>query len=1080
MQNKGAIRLFAIVFAIVSLYQLSFTFFASKVESNADEYANRQEIQEKAEELADGDAVLQRFYLDSLAQTNRKYFLDSMSNEVVYNIGIRKYTYQECKERELNLGLDLKGGMNVTLEVSVVDVIKSMAADKVTEDPDSDFNQAIEMAKEKQKDSQEDFVTLFYESLQEINPDARLAPMFTTIDLRDRINPNSTDEEVLKVISNETESAIDRSFEILRTRIDRFGVAQPNIQKLQSAGRILVELPGVKDPERVRSLLQGTAHLQFFETYEFSEIYDVFTKANERVSKIVRGEKLDESIDSSKVDSAAKQDVLMDGEEKPVASDEEDDDEGAEDLLDEFGEGADQEDQSSDSSDLDDLVQQDDEDTAQAQEPKNQALFNVLMPAFGQDDQGRPYPMKGPVVGYAEVKDTAKVNRYLNMPQVKSLFPRDLKLAWSVKPMEEQENVYMLVALKTERGGKAPLSGDKVVNAKQDVRENGEVEVTMMMDSEGARIWKRLTGANKGRSIAIVLDEYVYSFPTVQGEIPNGRSSISGNFTTEEAQDLANILKAGKLPAPAKIVEEAVVGPSLGEEAVNAGLISFIIAFVVVLIYMISYYSKAGLVADLALLTNVFFIFGVLASLQAVLTLPGIAGIVLTLGMAVDANVIIYERIKEEVRAGKGKKLAIADGYKNAYSAIIDGNVTTLITGVVLVIFGSGPVKGFATTLIIGILTSLFTAIFLSRLVFSWMANKNIEATFANKLTMNTLANVKFDFISKRKIMYTVSIIVILIGVISLSFKGLNYGVDFSGGRTYVVRFDKDINTVKLSESLSQTFVDDEGNTYPPEVKTFGPSNQVKVTTEFLIEDDKEETDSIVATRLYEGSREFYDNEIDLEEFISSTDDDVIGIMSSQKVGPTIADDIKRNAVLAIAIALVLMFTYIAIRFRKWQYGLGGLSALFHDSLIVVSLYSIFHGILPFAMEVDQSFIAAILTIIGYSINDSVVIFDRIREHKKLYPKRSRKDNINSALNSTLARTFNTSGTTFLVLLIIFLLGGEVIRGFAFALMIGVLVGTYSSLFNASPIAYDLLMADDKKKQQKVEKAANQKKKKKK
>ena len=1075
MQNKGAIRLFAIVFAIVSLYQLSFTFFSSNVESNADEYANRQEIQEKASELADGDPVMQRFYYDSLSQANRKYYLDSMSNEVVYNIGIRKYTYEECKERELNLGLDLKGGMNVTLEVSVVDVIKSMAADKVTEDPNSDFNKAIDRAKEKQKDSQEDFVTLFYESLQEINPDARLAPMFTTIDLRDRINPNSTDEEVLQVIRTETESAIDRSFEILRTRIDRFGVAQPNIQKLQGSGRILVELPGVKDPERVRSLLQGTAHLQFFETYEFSEIYDVFTKANERVSKIVRGEKLGKEIDSTKVDSAAQQDVLMDGNEAPVATDEEAD-EGGQNVIDEFGEGADQ---NQGSDDIDELVQQD-EDTTQTQQAQNQALFNVLMPAFGQDEQGRPYPMKGPVVGYAEVKDTAKVNRYLSMPQVKALFPRDLKLAWSVKPMEEQENVYMLIALKTERGGKAPLSGDKVVNAKQDVRQNGEVEVTMMMDSEGARIWKRLTGANKGRSIAIVLDDYVYSFPTVQGEIPNGRSSISGNFTTEEAQDLANILKAGKLPAPAKIVEEAVVGPSLGEEAVNSGLISFIIAFVVVLIYMISYYSKAGLVADLALLTNVFFIFGVLASLQAVLTLPGIAGIVLTLGMAVDANVIIYERIKEEVRAGKGKKLAIADGYKNAYSAIIDGNVTTLITGVVLVIFGSGPVKGFATTLIIGILTSLFTAIFLSRLVFSWMANKNIEATFANKFTKNTLAKVNFDFISKRKIMYTISIIVILIGIISLSTKGLNYGVDFSGGRTYVVRFDKDVNTVKLSESLAQTFVDDEGNTYPPEVKTFGPSNQVKVTTEFLIEDDKEETDSIVAARLYEGSRDFYDNDVDREEFVSSTEEDVIGIMSSQKVGPTIADDIKRNAVLAIGIALVLMFVYIAVRFRKWQYGLGGLSALFHDSLIVVSLYSIFHGILPFAMEVDQSFIAAILTIIGYSINDSVVIFDRIREHKKLYPKRSRKDNINSALNSTLARTINTSGTTFLVLLIIFLLGGEVIRGFAFALMIGVLVGTYSSLFNASPVSYDLLMADDKKKALKEEKAAQNKKKKKK
>lgn len=1079
MQNKGAVRLFAIVFAIVSLYQLSFTFFSSKVESDADEFANRQEIQEKASELAEGDQVLKRFYSDSLSRANRKYYLDSMANEVVYNIGIRQYTYQECKERELNLGLDLKGGMNVTLEVAVVDVIKSMASDKVTEDPQSDFNKAIERAKEKRRGSQEDFVTLFYEALQKVNPDARLAPMFTTIELRDRINPNSTDEEVLKVIRKETESAVDRSFEIIRTRINRFGVAQPNIQKLKGSGRIMVELPGVKDPERVRDLLQGTAHLQFFETYEFSEIYDVFTKANERVSKIVRGEKLKEG-DSVQVDTTG-QDRKMEESEQPVdeAAEGESADKDSSDITDKIGDETDSA-KAEEGSELDEITQG--EDTTEMEGPKNRALFNVLNPAFRRDDQGRPYPMKGPVVGYAKVKDTAKVNRYLDMPQVKALFPRDLKLAWSVKPMEEQENVHMLIALKTERGGKAPLSGDKVTKAQQDVRKNGEVQVTMMMDSEGTRIWKRLTGANKGRSIAIVLDDYAYSFPTVQSEIPNGRSTISGNFTTKEAQDLANILNAGKLPAPAKIVEEAVVGPSLGDEAVNAGLISFIVAFIVVLIYMISYYSKAGLVADLALLTNVFFIFGVLASLQAVLTLPGIAGIVLTLGMAVDANVIIYERIKEEVRAGKGKKLAIADGYRNAYSAIIDGNVTTLITGVVLVIFGSGPVKGFATTLIIGLLTSLFTAIFLSRLVFSWMSDKNIDATFANKFTMNTLVNAKFDFISKRKLMYVISGLVILIGIISLSTRGLNYGVDFSGGRTFVVRFDRDVNSVKLTDSLEQTFVDDEGNTYPPEVKTFGPSNQVKVTTEFLINDGREEADSIVEARLYEGSHDFYESDIDREEFLSSTEDDAIGKMSSQKVGPTIAEDIKQNALFAIVIALILMFSYIAVRFRKWQYGLGGLSAIFHDSLIVVSLYSIFHGILPFAMEVDQSFIAAILTIIGYSINDSVVIFDRIREHHRLYPKRERKDNVNTALNSTLARTFNTSGTTFAVLLIIFILGGETIRGFAFALMIGVLVGTYSSLFNASPVSYDLLIANDKKqklKQEKKTSKANKNKKKK-
>ncbi|MFO8054255.1 MAG: protein translocase subunit SecDF, partial [Bacteroidales bacterium] len=1059
MQNKGAIRLFAIVFAIVSLYQLSFTYFSNKVENDAVEYAHRQKIQERAMEMAEGEELLERYYYDSLSQAARQYYLDSMAGETVYNIGIRQYTFQECKERELNLGLDLKGGMNVTLEVAVMDVIKSMAADRFADDPNSTFNKALELAREKQKASQDDFTDLFYESIKEIDPDQNLAPIFTTIDMRDRISPGDSDEEVLEVIKAEADNAIDRSFEILRTRIDRFGVAQPNIQKLGNSGRILVELPGVKEPERVRKLLQGTAHLQFFETYDFTEVYEYFTEANERISKIVRGEELrtekqDTLEEGQETDTV--QDVLLDHDEPAVAYDPE---EGhSEDVLEE-GEGQEEE---TPVDDLSELVET--EDTLSEEEPSDDALFRILQPSFSQDQEGRVFPMEGPVVGYAQVKDTALVNRYLSLSQVKALFPRDMKLAWSVKPMEDRPDVYMLIALKTERDGSAPLSGDKIVDARQDVGQQGDMEVSMTMDSEGARIWKRLTAANIGKSIAIVLDNYVYSFPTVQSEIPNGRSSITGNFTTAEAQDLANILKAGKLPAPANIVEEAVVGPSLGEEAVNAGLISFIIAFVVVLLYMIFYYSKAGMIADLALLTNVFFIFGVLASLQAVLTLPGIAGIVLTLGMAVDANVIIYERIKEEVRAGKGKKLAIADGYRNAYSAIIDGNVTTLLTAVVLVIFGTGPVRGFATTLIIGLMTSLFTAIFLSRLIFSWMLTKNIDPTMGNRFTINTLAKANFNFLGKRKIMYVVSALVIFAGIVSLSTKGLNMGIDFTGGRSYIVRFDQDINTVDLRESLNQQFVGEEGERFNPEVKTFGPENQVKITTRFLINDNREEADSIVESRLYEGCKEFFAAEIEREEFLSDADEKVIGNLSSQKVGPTIARDIKQNAVMAIGIALVFMFLYIAVRFRKWQFGIGGLSALFHDSLIAVSMYSIFYGLLPFSMEVDQSFIAAILTIIGYSINDSVVIFDRIREHNKLYPKRELKDNINSALNSTLARTFNTSGTTFVVLLIIFLFGGEVIRGFAFALMVGVLIGTYSSLFNASPVAYDLIMRGNKKK----------------
>ncbi len=1076
MQNKGAIRLFAIVFALVSLYSLSFTYFASRVEDNATEYANSPQIQQKAEEMAEGDPALEGIYYDSLSQASRKYYLDSMQSQVIYNIGVRKYTYQECKERELNLGLDLRGGMNVTLEVSVMDVIRSLAAENHATDPNSIFNQAIESAREKQKESQEDFVTLFYESFQEIAPEQPLSPVFTTVELKDRINAQSTDEEVIEVIRDEAESAIDRSFEILRTRIDRFGVAQPNIQKLQGSGRILVELPGVKEPERVRKLLQSTAQLQFYETYNFQEEYDLFLQANQKVSDIVKGEQV--AADTTTADTT-EADLIMEGSEAVDIDPEGDDVTTANELEGEFVEEDDNGQQ--DSVALADLLEQ--EDTLQ-EGTEDRELFNLLEPAFSQDEQGRVYPMEGPVVGYAEAKDTAKVNRYLNMQEVKVLFPRDMKLSWTVKPQSEDNNVYMLVALKTERGGKPQLSGERVVNARQDVSPNGDYEVMMNMDRQGAKTWKRLTADNIGNSVAIVLDGYVYSFPVVQSEIGNGISTISGNFTAEEAMDLANILKAGKLPAPANIVEEAVVGPSLGEEAINAGLISFIIAFIIVLLYMFSYYSRAGLVADLALLTNVFFIFGVLSSLQAVLTLPGIAGIVLTLGMAVDANVIIYERIKEEVRAGKGKKLAIADGYKNAYSAIIDGNVTTLVTGIVLVIFGAGPVRGFATTLIIGIMTSLFSAIFLSRLVFTWMLNKNLKITFANKFTMNTLANTKFDFIGMRKKTYVLSAIIIVAGVVSLATKGLNMGVDFSGGRTYVVRFDQDVNTMQIRESLSQAFVDEEGESYSPEVKTFGPDNQVKITTKFLMESDVPNADSLIEARLYEGVIGFYEDEISRKAFHSDASEKVLGILSSQKVGPTIADDIKRKAVLAISIALVFMFLYIAVRFRRWQYGLGGLTALFHDSLIAVSLYSIFSGIVPFSLEVDQAFIAAILTIIGYSINDSVVIFDRIREYNTLYPKRRLKDNMNAALNSTLARTFNTSGTTFVVLLIIFILGGEVIRGFAFALMSGILIGTYSSLFNACPVSYDLIVSQEKRREakenskpQKLKKAAPKKRK---
>ncbi|MDR4988840.1 MAG: protein translocase subunit SecD, partial [Bacteroidales bacterium] len=713
-----------------------------------------------------------------------------------------------------------------------------------------------------------------------------------------------------------------------------------------------------------------------------------------------------------------------------------------------------------DSFEIDELLGDDFDDLEDFRDfARENPLFAYLTPAFFQDQAGNMRPGQGPVVGYAAVQDTARVNSMLKQPQIRSIFPRNMRLYWNVKPARGSENTHELVAIReTTRDGTAPLTGEVITDARQDFSPTGQVEINMAMNSEGARVWRRLTADNIGKSIAIVLDDYVYSFPTVQSEIAGGRSQISGQFTIQEAQDLANILRAGSLPAPARIVEEAVVGPSLGREAINAGFSSFAIAFIIVLIYMIFYYNRAGFVADLALIANIFFILGVLASLGAVLTLPGIAGIVLTLGMAVDANVIIYERILEEIRSGKGLRLAISDGYKNAYSAIIDGNITTLLTGVVLYIFGSGPVQGFATTLIIGIVCSLFTAIFLSRLVFTRWLDNNVVIRFNSKFTKDVLTKVNFDFIGVRKRFYIISSIVIILGLGSFAVRGLNYGIDFSGGRSYVVRFDTDINTAEMRTALTEALGE------PAEVITFGPSNQVRITTSFMIDDDSDEADATAERAIFEGVKDFFNEPVTYAEFVSDDENKVIGRLSSQKVGPAVARDIKVGAVVSVTIALIIIFAYIAMRFKKWQFGLGSLTTLFHDSIIVVSLYSLLYNIVPWTMEIDQAFIAAILTIIGYSVNDTVVIFDRIRENIGLYPKRDLKNNINTALNATLSRTINTSGTTIAVLLIIFLFGGEVIRGFAFALMVGVAVGTYSSLFNAAPVAYDLLTMKKKNK----------------
>lgn len=1036
MQNKGAIKFLAIVFALVSIYQLSFTFCSRKIEKSAVKYADHPSVYEEAKRLSGGDNILEKLILDSLKTDRERAYLDSMMMEPVMNMLIKKYTYKDCKERELNLGLDLKGGMNVTLEVAMGDLLIALSG--FNQDPK--FNQAIQMATEKQKRSQEDFIDLFYQSLKEIAPGERIASFFLTNELRTKINYNTEDQEVIRILRREADEAFDRTFEVLRNRIDRFGVSQPNIQKLATNGRILIELPGIKDPVRVRKLLQSTAKLEFWETYELAEIYQFLEDANNRLPSLIG--LIDMKADSAEHETLTSEDaetVIEMVEEEQVTTD------TAKSNLDELlGTG-----------DESDTTEQMNFEEYAAKNP----LFAYLNPAFVQDEQGNYFPGQGPVVGYSRGIDTARVNRYLSL--TKNIFPTDLRFLWTFNPVDLKEggNTYQLIAIKTPpKSTQAALGGDVVTDAFPDFDQFGRPEITMVMDNEGAKIWKRMTATNIGRSIAIVLDDQVYSWPTVNSEIPTGRSSISGNFTMEEATDFATKLKSGKLAAPARIVEEAIVGPSLGQEAINSGLLSFLLAFLLVLVYMIFFYNKAGVAANIAMITNMFFVFGVLASLQAVLTLPGIAGIILTLGMSVDANVIIYERIKEELLAGKGVRLAIADGYKNAYSAIIDGNVTTLLTGIVLYVFGSGPVQGFATTLIIGILTSLFCSIFITRLFFIWLLDKNYKITFDIKLTRNFLAHTKIDFLSKRKIAYIASTILIIIGVTFLFTRGLNLGVDFSGGRSYIVRFDKDVVTTEVSKSIEANIGTN------AEVKTFGPNNQIKITTKYLIEETSQESDSIVEQKIYESVKDFYNSPITFEEFVADDEAKIIGRLSSQKVGPTIARDIKQGAIFAVVVALLIIFIYIAIRFKRWQYGIGALVALFHDALIAISLFSIFYGIMPFSLEVDQAFIAAILTIIGYSVNDTVIIFDRIRENKFLYPKRDNLRNMNDAINSTLSRTINTAGTTFVVLLAIFIFGGEVIRGFTFALLVGILVGTYSSIFVAAPTAYDLLKKSEIKK----------------
>ena len=1018
MQSKGAIKLVAVLLALACIWQLSFTLVTSIQENKAEAYAQKAvEAYKQSAEFAEVPEVDKAYVLDSIAKNRNRWYIDSISNEKVYF----RYTYKDVKAKEINLGLDLKGGMNVMLQVQLEDLVSALAGENKT----PEFNQAIALAKERSVNSPDDFITLFAQAWKEVSNGQRLAQVFGTYDLASRINPQSSDDDVLAVIRENAESAIANSFNVLRNRIDRFGVTQPSIQRLGNSGRILVELPGVKEPERVRKLLQGTASLEFWTTYDNSEIAPYLQEADATLAQT-----LDSTFTTvadaqiAAADSAkAASDTLLNSEISKSAS--------------------------SDAKAL-------------AEYKKAHPLFAVLQPSGFRS---------GACIGFAQGGDTAVVNRLLKSPEVSGIFPPEFKPMWSVKPSTYVQggNVFELVAIKAAtRDGKAPLDGAAVTDARvsysgQGVNK-GNPTVSMTMNAEGASIWARLTKDNIGKQIAIVLDDLVYSYPNVNSEISGGSSEISGHFDVEEATDLANVLNSGKLPAPAKIIQEQVVGPTLGSESIKAGLISFIIAFLLVLAYMIFFYSGAGFVADIALLCNVLLLFGTLVSFGAVLTLPGIAGLVLTMGMAVDANVIIYERVKEELAAGKGLSKAIADGYSNAYSAIIDGQVTTLLTGIVLFVFGSGPVQGFATTLIIGIITSVLTSIFITRIIFDDRVSKGKSISFENKFTKDFLKHTHFNFIDKKKYSYIFSGVLIVIAIASICIKGFTYGVDFTGGRTYVVRFDTPVTAETVREATEKEFGES------VEVKQFGGESQMKITTKYKVGDESSEVDAEVESMLYDALKGFFaEKDMTLDEF-TSTLDNPNGIISSDKVGPTIANDIKRSAIFAVLIALFVIFAYIAVRFNGWTWGLGGVVSLAHTAIIVIGFFSLFSGILPFNLDVDQTFIAAILTIIGYAINDNVVIFDRIREYRTLHPKTDFKTNANLALNSTLTRTINTSVSTLVTMLAIAIFGGESIRGLSVALILGICFGTYASIFIGTPVMYDAYMWNEKRKAAKAAK----------
>ncbi len=1000
MRNRSGIVILTVLVSLLCIYYLSFTVVSNRVQKTAEEYATDAE--------------------GNIDFAKKQDYLDSVWTEPVYNLLGVEYTYEEVKETELNLGLDLRGGMHVVLEVSPTEIIRALSGDS----KDADFLQALDLARERRVNSQERFTALFADAFQEVAPDKQLSQIFSNAANRGRISRSSTNDEVMEIIDEEVENAIDRSFNILRTRIDRFGTSQPNIQRLQGTGRIQVELPGVDNPERVRKLLQGVAKLEFLQVYNSPELGSSFQEINNLLVAEMQGSEGESLADALATDEGEDDlSSLTETEDSEEALTQDDTSEVAgEDDLEAQLSGA-----NADSTALDSIVNS-----------QVSPLYSLIQNGFG----GLAY----------RVEDTAKINDIFQRDDVQSLLPPDLDLAWQVKPDDEQNPVLQLFTLQRERGGKAPLTGEVVTNARQDYDQNARPAVSMQMNAEGTRLWRRLTANSVGQQIAIVLDNRVYSAPVVNEEIPSGNSIISGNFEIQEAQDLANILEAGALPAPTRIVEEAIVGPTLGRVAREQGVTSILAGLGLVVIFMIIYYAKGGLVANVALLFNIFFVLGILAqpTIGAALTLPGIAGIVLTIGMAIDANVLIFERIREELRNGMRLKAAIKTGYNKAYSSIIDSNATTFLTALILFIFGQGPVRGFAVTLMIGIVCSFFSAVFITRVIIEWMTRKGDESnvSFAMPFSGNLLNNLNFDFMSKRRIAYIFSGAFIGLGLISLISQPLNLGVDFKGGRSYVVTFDDTVIPSELMTSLSDNFEDK-----AVEVKTFGATNVLKITTSYLVGDESDEADADVRQRLLSGIEEFTGSS-----FVENTaelGESQFTISSSSKVGATIADDILNASLEAIVFSLIVIFLYILIRFRKWQYSTGAIIALFHDVLFVLGAYAI-AGLLGLRYEVDQVFIAAMLTIVGYSINDTVIVFDRIRETLGIKSRLPLEKAVNESVNNVMSRTLITSLTTLLVVFILLVFGGEVLRGFSFALFIGILVGTYSSVYIASPVVVDL------------------------